>query len=510
MKRINHFLIAIATVMFTVTGCEDDFLDVNTNPNRPTVSTPDLVLPSALYTSVKRVNVELNVLGNLWAGNWTQATDFLFYGTQLSYGVNPSTYNGIYNEIFNQSLNDLKYIETEATKSGDANYVAIAKIMKGYNYLLLVDLWGDVPFDDALQGTNILTPKYEDDAIVYDKALASIDAGIAAIDADGETPGDDDIYFHGDMEAWHKFANTLKLRAYLRMSAVNATKAKQGVESITGGFIGADETVFANPGFLKSTNKMNPFYATYGYSVADAIVSNNKATRAADFGMNFLKNNNDPRLARLYNKPTGDDYKNEFRSIPTGTRETQPNKTFLALSGIGPGIIDDPGNDDDNENADDFGFAKSIVVFSSAESLFLQAEAVQRGWLSGDAKALYESAITENFKLLGVGATEAASAAAAATYYGQAINNVGWNASTDKIEAIITQKWVALNGINGIEAWNEYRRTGFPTGMPISVTALTPKYPIRIPYAQDEFANNGDNVPPASTVFDLPVFWDAN
>ena len=508
MKKIFHFLIAMVTVLFTVTGCGDDFLDVNTNPNRPIESTPDLVLPSALYTSVKRVSVELNVLGNLWAGNWTQATDFLFYGTQLSYGVSPATYNGLYNEVFNQTLNDLKYIEEAGQKAGLNNYVAISKIMKGYNYLLLVDLWGDVPYDDALKGTAILAPKYEDDAAVYDKALASIDAGIAAIDDAGTVPGSDDIYFHGDMEAWVKFANTLKLRAYLRLSAVNPSKAQAGIQAIVnagGEFVGAGESVLADPGFLKSTNKMNPFYATYGYNVADAIVNNNKATRAADFGMNFLKNNNDPRLSRLYSKPTGPTYNTQYRSIPTGTRETQPDKTYLALSGIGPGVIDNPGDNGDNLVND--GYKKPVIVLSSAESLFLQAEAAQRGWLpSADAKALYEAAIEESFSLLLV----PSAATTAATYYEQAINNVGWDASTNKIEAIITQKWVALNGINGIEAWNEYRRTGYPANMPISVTALTQKYPIRIPYAQDEFANNGDNVPPAPTVFDLPVFWDAN
>lgn len=511
MKKINRFLIAVVAVLFTVTGCENDFLDVNTNPNRPTESTPDLVLPSALYTSVKRVAVELNVLGNLWVGNWTQATDYLFFGTQLSYSVNPSTYNATYNEIFNQSLNDLKYIETEAQKKGLSNYVAIAKIMKGYNYLLLVDLWGDVPFDDALQGTKILAPSYEDDAVVYDKALALIDAGIAAIDNAGVKPGTDDIFFRGNMTSWVKFANTLKLRAYLRLSEVNPSKAQQGIQAITGGFIGVGESALANPGFLKSANKMNPFYATYGYDIGDNIVNNNRATRAADFGMNFLKNNNDPRLDRLYSKPTGDDYKDEHRSIPTGTRETLPDRTYEALSGIGPGLIDNP-DPKSTDNPENNGFAKPIVVLSSAESLFLQAEAVHRGWLSGDAKDLYQKAIEESFVILNVAnvAAPEPSRALAQAYYNQALNNVKWDESTNKLEAIITQKWVALNGVNGIEAWNEYRRTGYPTGMPISVTALTSKYPIRIPYAQDEFANNRSNVPAASTVFDLPVFWDAN
>lgn len=94
--------------------------------------------------------------------------------------------------------------------------------------------------------------------------------------------------------------------------------------------------------------------------------------------------------------------------------------------------------------------------------------------MEGNAEQLYETAITESFALLEVEDAEAE----AHEYCEQPIENVGWEASPNKIEAIITQKWVALNGINGIEAWIEYRKDRISNWVPLSVTALTPKYPI--------------------------------
>jgi len=145
------------------------------------------------------------------------------------------------------------------------------------------------------------------------------------------------------------------------------------------------------------------------------------------------------------------------------------------------------------------------MVFTAVESLLLQAEAVQRGYLNGSAKSLYESGITESFKLLGLSATQAI------TYYSQATNLVGWNGSTgNEIQAIINQKWIALNGINGGEIWIENTRTGFPSHVPLSPVAASVSRPIRLLYPSSEIAGNTANVPQQneSEAFTSKIFWN--
>src|SRR5690606_39455113 len=124
------------------------------------------------------------------------------------------------------------------------------------------------------------------------------------------------------------------------------------------------------------------------------------------------------------------------------------------------------------------------------------------------AKALYEEAIAQSFIYLGVGATAAESRAAAVTYYSQPIENVSWDASPNKIEAIITQKWVALNGTSSIELWIELTRTGYPDNLPIPEESGGVR-PVSLLYPLSEIGRNSANVPPqtAADAFTNDPFW---
>jgi len=117
---------------------------------------------------------------------------------------------------------------------------------------------------------------------------------------------------------------------------------------------------------------------------------------------------------------------------------------------------------------------------------------------------LYEAGITASFEDLGL------TAAQATTYYSQGLANVGWATSADKEQAIITQKWIALNGYFNFEGYNEYRRTGFPA-LPSSLdpAAISPTLPTRIPYPQSELTTNAGNLSKEGTLnyFSSKIFW---
>jgi hypothetical protein len=155
------------------------------------------------------------------------------------------------------------------------------------------------------------------------------------------------------------------------------------------------------------------------------------------------------------------------------------------VSNIGPGIL---------KSGD-----MSATIYTLAELYFNLSEAALNGYIAGSAQNFYESGIQASFDFLDAGD--------ASEYYTAAKVNVGWAASTNKLEAIITQKWIAVNGINAEQSWFDYSRTGFPTDLPISLKATSIDRPVRLAYPASEISSNGGNVPSQPNVFTSKIFW---
>lgn len=512
MKNINILRGFFVAALVTITSsCEKNFLDVNTSPNNPSTSTPELVLPSAVNFTGSQINGSFNVLGNLLTGNWGQAPDFLFYLPQETYNLTPSTYDAQWTNIYANSLKNLQYVIDNA--NGKKNLIAISKIMQAYDFQILVDAWGDVPFTDALKNTQVLSPKYDAATTVYDGIVKLIDDGIASIDVSATAikPGSADIVFGSssttatEMDLWKRFANTLKLRVLIRQSRATsrASQVAAGFTSLANAtFLDVGTNAAGNPGYANNSGQFSPIYNSIGFSLTGAATSNYQATRANKFALDFLTNSNDPRLSLLYrpvpNAPT------MYKGVVAGSTASTGNRSN-DLSPVGPAILKTSANG---------GYATPAYLITASESFFLQAEAQIRGYLPGStagAQANYQKGIEESFKLLG------STAAIAQTYYtttGIANRLINFNLATttdQRIEAIITQKWVALNGINGFEAWSEFRRTGYPIGNPLTLNQQSGgKFPVRLPYPQNEINANGANVPKIANIFDTRIFWDVD
>lgn len=501
-KYIVKSLLVLA-VTFTMTGCEKNFLDINTNPNNQTNASPDLILPAALTNTASNVNGTLNVLGNLLIGNWGQAPDFTFYTFQESYAFTPSSYDGTWNSLYAGGLTDYNAIEKAATASGAKNYVAIAKIMKAYNFQLICDLWGDVPMTQALNGAAALRPAYDPATTVYDNILTLLNDGISNVDLTPgaiPVPAAVDVAFGGNMNSWLRFANTLKLRILMRQSLVpsRAAQVTAGFATLTSAtYLNPSENAKVNPGYANTSGKANPLFTSIGLLIPTGAATNSyRATRGNNFAMTILTNAADPRLQRLY-APVGNT--SNYKGVVAGTTAAPGNRS-VDLSPVGPGVLPTTG------------YSAPAYLLTSAEGYFLKAEALLKGYLPGGpaaAQLAYETGIQESFKLLGL------TAAAATTYYTASTSPlVNWTvaATTAKqMEAIITQKWIAQNGFNGIEAWTEFRRTGFPSGYTAPLTNVSGgKFPLRLPYVQSEFGTNAANVPQIPNIFDTKIFWEVN
>ena len=244
--------------------------------------------------------------------------------------------------------------------------------------------------------------------------------------------------FQGDMDKWIKFDHSLKLKILMRL-----TETVGGPAYITGNltglttddFLGAGEDAGINPGYSNSsTAQQSPDWRNVGFGTDGSPTGGNFYTRANSYAVNFYLNTNDPRVGQFSAVNADGIYKGRaFGSSDVGQGG---NNT----SGFGMGLLNSA--------------SAPAYILTAFESLFLQAEATQRGYISGDPVALYKLAVTESFRLLNVPDF----INAAQTYYSQPGNQVNISSSSDKIFTIITQKWAAMNGYDPLESYSDWRR----------------------------------------------------
>jgi len=497
MKKKIIYLFAISTLMFG--ACKKDYLDINTNPNNATSAKPSLILTGALNNTAASTTGSsiFYSFAALWMNYWMTPGGVSGWFEERSYNFT-SNYGGstvLWANVYD-NLTDYQYLETNAKVSGETFYVAIAKTMKAWNYQYLVDFYGNVPYSQASQSVLFLTPKYDKAQDIYEDLAKQLDTAAtlfktATVSTEAKNA---DIYAAGNLTKWAQFANTLKLRILLRQSEIpgRETYIKSEIAKINAngmGYIQADGGIGNNPGYLNTAGKQNPFYAVYGYQITGERTTSHGYMLASNYGMNFLKDNNDPRLGRFYTT-VNDGAGSTYVSLEWGS-EVAANQTVATVSAIGRGIVKD--------------YNQTQYIITDFESLFVQAEAAYRGYITGDAKALYEAAVTANFVYLGLTEEEAAT-------YLEEQSVANWDANTNKLALIIKQKWAAMNGSNDIEPWSDYRRLELPADMPISVasTVTTRKIPVRMLYPQREYNTNSANVAAEGSInqFTSRIFWD--
>lgn len=489
-------LLAMLLAFFALTGCKRDFFDVNENPNNPAESTPRLTLPVAQAEIATMQGTRLTYLGQFIMYNWATPSNWSANQEFARYNVNANFFSDIFENSYIGPLKNLTYIENYVDESGTIDYSiykGIATILKAYQYQLLVDLYGDVPYSDANQRRLNISPKYDKAEDIYKDNIRKLTEVVAMLDkvpANAENPGSQDVMFGGDIKKWQKFANTLKMRYLLRLTNTNQnaylTTGFKEIEANGKGFISENASV--NPGYFDNAGKLSPFYGYFRNASTGTQTDRGDFTVATDYTINFLEKTNDPRLSRLYTESSaGHTYKGVWQS------ETLPGKGYTSndLSKVGPGLIKSATQ------------PQPLILLS--EALLLQSEAVVRGYLTGNAEKLYQQAVIESFKYLGV--TDAENEAT--KYYTQDAPNINFSLSTNKIQTIITQKWVALNGTNSQELWIEYNRTGYPSGLPLPESTTRTSRPVRLLYPSSELSRNANNVPKqtADDAFNSKLFY---
>jgi hypothetical protein len=397
-----------------------------------------------------------------------------------------------------------------------------------------VDVYGDVPYTEACKPDLTLTPKYDSDADIYADLITRLDNAMKAFDDAVNAPDHatnaiysikkaSDIVYAGDFTKWKKFANTLKLRLVMRMTNVKSVADLKAMIDKTASYGYITENVTSSPGYSSSDGKINPLWGTFGKSFDGVKRNENTQYVLNAYFHQKLTSLTDPRLNKFFFAPPA--ASGTLKSFVLGTDGdlvVQPNSTqaanyswiFIAAdNAVSAGVVS--GN----------GALDRQVLFLLTESLFLQAEAQVRGIITtGSAQTSYTAGVTAALNAAKVvAADQAIYLALAAVDFSTAAT------TTDKIERIIDQKWIANYFLNHFESYCDYRRTNFPKakglGPNYEMLSYYPSGMIRrqipriFPYPNEEFTLNITNVQAAVALtgvefttskypFDARVFWD--
>ena len=459
MKNNNIFSKSILTIAVgsLFLACSDDLAEINKNPNEAIVAQPDYLLANAIKS-----NADI-ILGSdasmetttLYVQHWAK----IQYTDPDKYTASLTNIQNVWTNFYAQGLTDFSTIIKLGEESGNTNYQAVGLILKSWSFQLLTDLYGDIPYSQALKIDQYLTPKYDAQKDVYIGLLGDLKKAAGLINVSG-SPIAGDLIYNGNLTKWKKFANSLRLRIALRIADKDPATAKAVVAELAAdpSLLIASNDEIAQLIYLSSPNQ-NPV-ARDRETRDDYRVSKSVVDKLIE-----LK---DPRLAVFANK-TVDATPLSYVGVTNGLPADSAAKLgFTKTSKLG----------------DYFTAATSPAVFVSySEVLFNLAEAAQRGFIPDDAGKLYQKAITASLQQFKVGSADIS------TYLAQP--SVAYNAANYK-KSIGEQKWLALFS-QGLEAYAEWRRLDYPQLKPAYAGVLSGKFPTRLTYPTGEQALNLTN-----------------
>ena len=533
MKKSFKYIFGFL-MLGSVLACKKD-LDINTNPNAATSSTPNLVLPQAIVATAANVVTYNNSLaGSQVAGFFANSAGVSGWTSIVSYNYLTSDAQNLWNNTYN-ILNDIEYVLNK-TEGDEAvkDFNAAAKVLKAYNFAMLVDVYNDAPYTEALKADKVLQPKYDDAKVIYKNLADLLDQAIATFTA-GATPSKafstaDPLFGSAsatEFANWARFANSIKLRLVVKGKDKGVTFSNTTFNAI--GFLQNDALV--QPGYSKTEGKQNPMWNAWAYSAGGAAVAAASNYVVTPWIITFYNGTKllDENRAKVVFKNGLSTSTNQLGYLPTAAETASKNYSGLAPSNwfIGTSVTD----------YSKIGILKGPdapqPLMLKAESDFLQAEANIRGIVSGTALTNFENGIKASYAYLyknnagaitagkDVDADFAAYKAANLTLtnpLGYLVNFSSATSDAQRMEAIITQKYLAFNMIFGHEAFNEYKRTGYPTITVastdrqktfVSLTSQSTapdKLPTRLMYPESEFKFNASNVPNVNK-FSSKIFW---
>ena len=394
-------------------------------------------------------------------------------------------------EIYGGAIVTFKDLIKAADEVGSTSYRGIAKIMRAYTFAIATDTWGDVPYSEAGLGEEFLQARLDSQEDIYKgNAGAGIQSlfdmmteiGIADLNtASTVNPGSDDVVYGGNLDNWKRAGYTLMLKLAMQMSDREPALAASIINEVAT----ANQYISANTQNLSvkfggSTGSQSPIHTWTNVSLflSDMNVSTGY--------VNLLSGKNDPRLDTVVTRPNGvfTTYENGFIGTLVATdKRSRWNTAITGVGGVGP-----------------------VRLLTNAQRAFIMAEAaiaIPGVNFPKTAQEYYEEGIRSSMLEFGV------PVATIDTYFNDNDAEVTLSGTTEEqIAQIITQKYIAGTG-NGLEAWNDYRRTGYPAfDEHLNAVGIDGKRPRRAQYINEEVQRNPNF---ANVVLpNVNVWWDVD
>ena len=529
MKNLNKISLIAFTSLIVLSACETTELDLTSNPN---ALSPENASVELFINGIQEdFAYFVDDMGDVGA----RLTRIAYLGGDRMYADawSPNSFSGAWTNAYQGMFEDMKLMNTLAAEQGLTYHIGMGQVIKAYTLLTLVDFFGDVPLSEANLGSENLNPAADSGAAVYDAALALLDQAISNFNAGGPSP-QYDMYYGGNAAGWIKAANSIKKRAYLNLGDYGA------YSSITN-YITDNSDDFE---FSWGTNEVNPDtrHPIYTYNYTN--------TGAGDYQPNWMMNlmmqgrngMRDPRINYMYYRQVqytpGKDGPSDEVSLECSAPGyyIEPHRIAYGLycnlpegywgrdhgndEGIPPdgfkrtlmGVYPAGGAYDDSSysalgNGDGLGGAGITPVVSAALMHFLDAEvAVMTG---GDPTTSTLAGITANLnKVDDIPGAPAMDAATADAYI--AAFAADWTAASTldaKLELWAEELWKTQRG-NGTDAYNSYRRNGYPKNLQPTVEPDPGPFPVSMWYPQNYAANNSNVT--QKTDLTGRVFWNTN
>ncbi|SKB71633.1 SusD/RagB family nutrient-binding outer membrane lipoprotein [Dyadobacter psychrophilus] len=511
MKSISKYTLAALLSLSLITGCDQGFDEINTNKVDPTSLAPSLILNKAIISTTYLDGV--STLGMLTYNFGIVQQIITPYGSSLS-GGNYNQFNNANTPLVwvNFYRNVIKQVVavTDQTKDDpmQSNTYHAARIWKAYAFMILTDTYGDIPYFEAGQGyiSEVIRPKYDPQEAIYKDILKELDEASGALDV-AQPAVTTDILYGGNVAKWKKLGYSLMLRAAMRLTKVDQTTAKTYVtKAVAGGLFESN----ADNSIIRHT-------AIYNNYIANHLAAREKTNfyLAAPF-VNYLKENNDPRLAVMAVRYVGakggpeqvaarasSDPKVQI-GMPMGYNDVTIN-TVLAQNGVA--------------SLWDFTQVDLTTVLkldapefhiTYAQNQLLLAEAAVRGWVSGTAATYFTNGVRAHLEQMALYDPSAAIKEDAIQAYLKAHPLDAAKA----LEQINTQYWVA-SFLDGNELFANFRRSGFPAlkKNPYPGSEIKEDFIRRMPYPDSEIIVNLQNVNDANARqgpndLNTRVWWD--
>ena len=484
MKKIYFILIVLMTAF---SACTDKFEAYNTDQKHPADVPGESLFSNAqkeLSDFTNNTNVNINIF-KLMSQYWTETT----YTDEANYDlITRNIPANIYSRYYMRVLTDLKQssklisdkeVLFDSEKPVKQNKLQIIELMNVFAYSQLVDIFGNIPYTEALDANNVY-PKYDDAYTVYKNLFVRLDAALAKLDVNAESFGSSDIYYGGDVASWIKFGNSLKIRMAITIADADNSLAKSAIESAAGKcFESNDDNCILQ--YVTSAPNYNQLYA-------ELIASGRHDFVAANTIVDKMNSLNDPRLASYFTLADTSTVIGVEKLAYVGG-EYGYNSPYGQYSHINGKIAkpDFPG-----------------ILLTYSEIQFYLAEAKERGYtLPQTAATYYTEGVKASFDFWGTSGVDAYLLSPAVAY---ATAPGTWK------QKIGLQSWIA-NYTRGLEGYTTWRRLDYPIfNLPESTTAYN-QIPVRFTYPANEQTLNTDKYKAAATAIggDLvttKLFWD--